>query len=173
MIATIEELDATLDDILSLARLRHSAEEIRTVDVAALVDAVAEDFRALGADVTFEASHRITARLRPALSRRAIRNLIDNAIKYGARARIEICKTDGWVLVEISDDGPGIAGTDRERVFEDFVRLEQSRNRQTGGSGLGLTLAREIIRGEGGEIELENLETGGLQVRVRFPADRD
>ena len=77
------------------------------------------------------------------------------------------------MTVEISDDGPGIADTDRERVFEDFVRLEQSRNRQTGGSGLGLTLAREIIRGEGGEVELENLETGGLRVRVRFLADRD
>lgn len=173
MIATIEELDGTLEDILSLARLRHSTEQIRTVDVAALVDAVAEDFRAVGADVVFEDARRVTARLRPALSRRAIRNLIDNAVKYGARARIGICKADGWVVVEISDDGPGIAETDRERVFEDFVRLEQSRNRQTGGSGLGLTLAREIIRGEGGEIDLENLDSGGLRVRVRFPADCD
>lgn len=169
MIATIAEMDATLEDILTLARLRQSAEEIQTVDVVALVDAVAEDFRALGSDVTFEPSARVTAPLRPVLSRRAIRNLIDNAVKYGARATVCVSRYDQWVVVDIRDEGPGIADADMERVFEDFVRLEQSRNRRTGGSGLGLTLAQEIIAGEGGELELRNRKEGGLQVLVRLP----
>ncbi len=137
--------------------------------MAALVDAVTEDFRALGLDVIFEPGARVTAPVRPVLMRRAIRNLIDNAVTYGGRARVSVFRQDQWVVVDIRDEGPGIANADMERVFEDFVRLEHSRNRQTGVSGLGLTLAREIIAGEGGELELRNREEGGLQVLVRLP----
>ena len=169
MVDTIAEMDATLEDILALARLRQSAEDIQTVDVAALVDAVTEDFRALGLDVIFEPGARVTAPVRPVLMRRAIRNLIDNAVTYGGRARVSVFRQNQWVVVDIRDEGPGIANADMERVFEDFVRLEHSRNRQTGGSGLGLTLAREIIAGEGGELELRNRKEGGLQVLVRLP----
>lgn len=171
MIASIADLEDTLADILMLARLRQSGEEVRAVDLLALVDAVAEDFRELGADVELLSDARITARIRSNLTRRALRNVIDNAIKYGTRARVRVEADGDAVRIEVDDDGPGIPEGDLERVFGDFERLENSRNRGTGGSGLGLTLAREIIRAQGGSIKLENRPEGGLRVVIRLPVD--
>ncbi len=171
MIASIAELEDTLADILMLARLRQSGEEVRAVDLLALVDAVAEDFRELGADVELLSDARVTARIRSNLTRRALRNVIDNAIKYGTRARVRVEADGDAVRIEVDDDGPGIPEGDLERVFGDFERLDNSRNRGTGGSGLGLTLAREIIRAQGGSIKLENRPEGGLRVLIRLPLD--
>jgi len=108
-------------------------------------------------------------RLRPTAMRRALRNVIENAIRYGKRARVRIDTTGDRTRIVIDDDGPGIPVTEHERVFNPFVRLESSRSRETGGTGLGLSIARTIIRAHGGDITMNNRDGGGLTVAVTLP----
>lgn len=169
MVATIDEMSRTLEDILSLARIGRSSEPASRVDLAALVEAVVEDLRDLGHDVIHEPASRLPATVRPVLVTRAIRNLIDNAVKYGARARVRVLDRGQHAVIEVEDDGPGIPADDIERVMDGFVRLETSRNRQTGGTGLGLTIARSVVREEGGELRLENRPEGGLMASLELP----
>jgi signal transduction histidine kinase len=169
MADTIEEMSRTLDDILSLARLGRPSEPPTEVDLAALVDAVVEDFRDLGKDVDFPETDRLPLRLRPALMRRALRNLVENAVKYGRTARVRLDATPNGVAITVADDGPGIPADHLATVFEPFTRLEASRNRNTGGSGLGLTLARAIVRDAGGDITLVNRAGGGLDATITLP----
>lgn len=98
-----------------------------------------------------------------------MRNLIDNAVAYGERARVAV-EPGAEARVVIDDDGPGIPEDAFERVFEPFVRLEESRSRETGGIGLGLAIARTIVRGHGGDIHLANRPEGGLRVSIIIPA---
>ncbi len=169
MAATIDEMNRTLDDILSLARLGRPSEPETDVDVAALVDAVVEDFRELDQPVTFEEAPRTPMRLRPTLMRRAVRNLIENAVKYGGGATVRIDPAPGRVAILVCDEGPGIPADRLADVFDPFTRLETSRNRETGGSGLGLALARAIVRDAGGEITLANRTEGGLEAVITLP----
>lgn len=170
MIATCEEMSATLQDILTLARVHQSAETPTTVDLSALADAVADDFAELGDDVVFEPSPRVIVSLRPILTRRAIRNLVENAVKYGGGARLRVAAGADAAVVEVDDDGPGIPAARLEEMFGDFARLDGSRSRATGGAGLGLAIAREIARGQGGDIVLRNRPGGGLTATLRLPA---
>ena len=165
----IDEMNRTLEDILSLARLGRPSEPVGETDLAALVDAVVEDFRDLGADVTLEDAPRTRVRLRPSLMRRAVRNLIENAVKYGHGAQVRLVSEPGSICVEIADHGPGIPQDKLDAVFDPFTRLESSRNRDTGGIGLGLALARAIVRDAGGEIALANRPGGGLVATIRLP----
>ncbi len=169
MAEIIDEMNRTLDDILSLARLGRPSEAATEVDLAALVDAVVEDFRDIGADVTLEDSPRIRARMRPALMRRAVRNLIENAVKYAGSAEVRLDAPPGSVAIEVCDRGPGIPADKREAVFDPFTRLETSRNRETGGIGLGLSLARAIVREAGGTITLADRDGGGLIATITLP----
>ncbi|QIG80553.1 sensor histidine kinase [Stakelama tenebrarum] len=169
MADTIDEMNRTLDDILSLARLGRPSEPATDVDLAALLDAVVDDFQDLGADVTFEEAARLTMRMRPSLMRRAIRNLIENAIKYGDGAQVRLLPEARSVRIEVSDRGPGIPDDRIAQVFDPFTRLESSRNRGTGGIGLGLALARAIVREAGGEITLANRDGGGLTATIILP----
>ena len=168
MVDTIDEMNRTLDDILSLARLGRPSEPPTEVDLTALVDAVVEDFRDLDAPVTFEESARLTLRLRPGLMRRAVRNLIENAVKYGNTAAVRIVPMTDAIAIEVADEGPGIPGEQLALVFDPFTRLETSRNRDTGGIGLGLALARAIVRDAGGEITLTNRAPHGLLATIRL-----
>lgn len=169
MAETIAEMNRTLDDILSLARMGRPSEALTEVDLAALVDAVVEDFRDLGQDVAFEEAERLRMRLRPSLIRRAIRNLIENAVKYGGGAEVRVVANAASVLIEVADRGPGIPDARLADVFEAFTRLETSRNRDTGGIGLGLALARSIVREAGGDIRLANRDGGGLCATIELP----
>ena len=169
MAEIIDEMNRMLDDILSLARLGRPSEAVTDVDLAALVDAVVEDFRDIGAAVTLEDSPRIRARMRPALMRRAVRNLIENAVKYAGSADVRISTPPGSVAIEVCDRGPGIPQDKLDMVFDPFTRLETSRNRDTGGIGLGLSLARAIVREAGGSILLANRDGGGLCVSMVLP----
>jgi signal transduction histidine kinase len=166
MIATIEEMTAMLDDTLALARSGRAAENLRPVDISALADTVVEEFRALGQDVTFEEGRRQTAAVQPNLLRRAVRNLVDNAVKYAGSAEVAVRATSRGIAVEVADRGPGIPDAEIGNVQEPFVRLETSRNRETGGSGLGLALARAAAQAHGGRLELENRPGGGLLARI-------
>ncbi|PVX31141.1 sensor histidine kinase [Sphingomonas pokkalii] len=169
MVDTIDEMSRTLDDILSLARLGRPSEPSTDVDLGALVDAVVEDFRDLDHDVTFEEPARLKMRLRPTLMRRAVRNLIENAVKYGDGAEVRLIAETERVTIEVCDRGPGIPAEMLKAVFNPFTRLEQSRNRGTGGIGLGLALARAIVNDAGGAIALANREGGGLVATITLP----
>ena len=169
MIATIEEMTAMLDATLMLARSGRAVEPARMVDLNALVDSIVEEFRSLGHDVELEADGRETASIQPNLLRPAIRNLIENAVKYGGSARARVSKNGENVAIEIKDEGPGIPASELDRVQEPFYRLETSRSRETGGSGLGLTLARAAAQAHGGALVLENAAGGGLIARILLP----
>lgn len=158
-----------LEDILSLARLGHPSEESVRTDLTALVDALMQDLQDLGQPVVFEGDERILASVRPVVISRALRNLIENAVKYGERADVRLFRDGSHAVAQIDDQGPGIPDDDIDRVMEGFVRLEESRNRSTGGSGLGLTIARSIVNEHGGSLDLRNLTPRGLRVTVRLP----
>lgn len=107
--------------------------------------------------------------MRPAALRRALDNVVDNAVRYGNRARLALVIEADELLLTVEDEGPGIARKEVARAFEPFIRLEASRNRNTGGTGLGLTIARRIVEAEGGRIGMRNRPEGGLQVRITLP----
>lgn len=169
MAATIDEMNRTLDDILSLARMGHSSEPEQRVDLPALIDSLAEEFEDLGADLTVDEADRLAVPMRPILLKRAFRNLIENALKYGGRARLRVAAENGRAVVEVDDEGPGIPEQEMDRMFEAFTRLENSRSRDTGGVGLGLALARAIVEAHGGTLTLANRAEGGLRATVRLP----
>lgn len=165
MVSTIDEMVTILDDILTLARLGKSGEPLQSVDIGAMVETVVSDF----AQASFETSDlRVVAHIRPVLIRRALRNLIGNAIAYGKHAALAVREEGGMIFVDVDDDGPGIDPATAESMFEPFVRAERSRSRSTGGSGLGLTISRAIARAHGGDVVLHNRATGGLRVTMSF-----
>lgn len=166
MIAGIDDMDRTLDDILSLARLGRSNESAEQTDISALIETVADEFTDMGGKVSFTRSSRIIANIRATLIRRALRNLIGNAVKYGKQAVVSVDKNGDKLVIHIDDEGPGIPEDQIAAMFEPFARAEISRNRETGGSGLGLTLARAIVRDHGGDVVLENREEGGLRASL-------
>ena len=166
LVRTIEEMTETLEDILVLARTGRSREKARLMDVAALVDSTIEDFRALDRPVTFEESRRVPLEVHPNLLRRAIRNLVDNAVKYGGVARVRVVAEGQGAAIEVDDDGPGISDDRLEQVMQPFERLEASRSRDTGGVGLGLAIASAVAQAHGGSLTLINRPEGGLRARL-------
>lgn len=169
MLATIEDMQRITEATLAFARDDTAREPSRRVDLSALMDSVCADLRDIGADVTLNETASLPFTCKPNGLRRAIRNLVENAVKHGVRARVSVEAATDSVLVIIDDDGPGIAVPDHERVFEPFVRLEESRSPETGGIGLGLSIARSIIQAHGGDITLANRKEGGLRVEVTLP----
>lgn len=170
MSETIDEMNRMLEDILSLARAGRSSEPLQKVDLSALADAVVEDFVELGSPAQMADSDRAVASVRPQQIRRALRNLIENAIVYGERAHVSVERGDGAIRLVVADDGPGIAEDRMAEMMEPFTRLEGSRNRETGGAGLGLALVRAIMAEHGGSLKLVNRATGGLEASLVLPA---
>ena len=169
MVAGVEDINRTLDDILALARIGHPIDPPETVNMTALIETIAEEFVDLGKDVTFADTPRIIVPVHETWMRRAIRNLVGNAIRYGNDARISLYDAPDAVTIRIDDTGPGIAQADIETMFEAFKRAENSRNQATGGSGLGLTLARAIVQQHGGQLKLSNCSEGGLRAEIILP----
>ncbi len=122
-----------------------------------------------GHDAAYDGPAHVVAEGRPVALRRAFANLMDNAIAYGGGVAIRLEPEDGQARIHIDDNGPGIPEDEFEKVFAPFYRLERSRSRDTGGVGLGLSTARTIIRGHGGDIALLNRAGGGLRVTVTLP----
>lgn len=170
MIASIEEMTAMLTDILALARSGAGTEVQQRVDAAALVRELAADYGDQGKEVSIGAVAAATVMARPMLLKRALRNLVDNALAYGVRARLSVVTADGMARFIVSDDGPGLTGEQIRTLIEPFARGEQSRNRATGGAGLGLSIARDIAEGEGGILTLANRDGDGLDAVIALPA---
>ena len=169
-LADLDEMTAMLDSTLSFARDDAAEEERTKVDIAALLQSLCDDLSDAGQALTYEGPDRLTLVCRPVALRRAFANLIDNAVSYGREATVTLAAAAGDIIVEIADRGPGIPADKREQVFAPFYRLEDSRSRETGGTGLGLAVVRSIIRRHGGDITLEDRPGGGLIARVTLPA---
>ena len=169
LVATVEEMAATLEDILTLARTGRAREPVRPVDLAALADAVVEEFRDLGLAVEFRPSPRAVLAVQPNLLRRALRNLVDNALAYGGGGRVTVEERSGRIEIRVEDDGPGIPADRLEEVLEPFRRLDSSRNRESGGAGLGLAIALAVAQAHGGRLELANRVEGGLRASLILP----
>jgi len=169
MLATIAEMDAMIAATLAFARDDAAAEPRRPTDVTALLASIVDDMADAGMPVTMKPAASTVCDCRPGALRRAIGNLIDNAVKYGKTARAAIQATPRTVEITINDEGPGIPEEELARVFQPFYRLEGSRSRETGGVGLGLAIALSIVEAHGGELTLANRPEGGLRARITLP----
>ncbi|WP_366556614.1 ATP-binding protein [Aquibaculum sediminis] len=167
--ADITQMERMVEGYLAFAR-GEGSELAREIDVAELLrDCVAETRRA-GARVDLHLESALVSVVRPEALHRALANLLANAARYGERVGVTAHRRNKGIEILIDDDGPGIPEEQREAVFRPFVRLERSRNFDTGGTGLGLTIARDMIRGQGGELSLNDAPGGGLRARLWIPA---
>ena len=167
--ALIAEMQAMVEATLDFARGEAQAEIAADIDLAALLAELAGD---AGDDlVTLASPPSVRILARPQSLRRALRNLIDNAVGYGGSATISLKREAGTAIITIADRGPGLPEDQLEAVFEPFARHEPSRSRETGGVGLGLAITRTIVQGHGGTVTLRNLPEGGLEARVHLPVD--
>ena len=168
MLSTLDELRTMTEATLAFSREQAIAEDTRNVDLTALVESLCDDLVELGHDIAFLDSARIGYRCRADALKRAVRNLVENAVRYGERARVSVTARANAIEIVVEDDGPGIPNEVMDSVFAPFFRLENSRNRETGGIGLGLSIARNMVRHHGGDVILSN--TGaGLRAVISLP----
>jgi signal transduction histidine kinase len=170
ILKNVEELQELTEAVLSAAR-GAGGEKTRKIDLAALVESLCTDLDEMGQPVSWSAHSTAPVCCRPNEIRRAVRNLIQNAVVYGNRADVCLSAAPDRYDIIVEDEGPGIPDADRTRVFEPFVRLEASRSAETGGCGLGLTLVKAIAEGHGGKVALENRSERGLRVRLSLPRE--
>ncbi len=168
VLETLSEMEAMVASVLDFSKSTFHDEPQRQVDLAALVGSICDDRADAGANVAFEAPGKVPYICRRMELKRALTNLIDNAIKYGGGARVTVEPTPTAIEVIIDDDGPGIPEDQMETIFMPFYRIDASRG-QGGGVGLGLSIAQTIVHGHGGSIHLENRPVGGLRARVSLP----
>ena len=170
MIASIEQLTAMTEEILSWSKDASGAEDLALVDLSALLDSIAQDYADRGDAVSFEAPDGdFLLSCRRIGLRRALNNVIDNALKYAGNAELRLAREHDHICINVIDDGPGIPREKLEDVLTPFTRLEPSRNRETGGSGLGLSIAQSILLAQGGTLTLKNTDTRGLCVEMCLP----
>ena len=169
MLATIAEMDSMIGATLEFARDEAMVEARRRTDLTALLASAVDDMADTGIPVAMEQAQPIVYECQPAALKRALSNLIDNAVKYGKQARAAIRSTPRSIEITIDDEGPGIPEDELGRVFQPFYRVEGSRSRETGGIGLGLAIALSVIQAHGGELTLSNRPGGGLRASVGLP----
>ena len=169
MLGSLEEMQRLTDAALAAARGGESGEPTRAVDLRSLVEAVCDDLSDTGHDVAAGPLRPARAQGRASELRRALRNLIENAVRYAGAARVSMLQAGESIDLCVEDSGPGIPETHLDQVTKPFVRLEESRNAETGGHGLGLTIARAIAERHGGELILQNRKEGGLRATLRLP----
>jgi signal transduction histidine kinase len=174
ILADLEELEAMVSATLAFGRDSRATEAVSSIDLAELLRTILDDAGDARPDVAdrlaYEGPAHLTVQARSLSLKRALVNLVDNAVNYGESAKVRLLPEEGrMVVIEIEDEGPGIGPAEMERVFEPFHRGEPSRNRETGGVGLGLPIARNILRAHGGDITLANRVTGGIKATVTLP----
>ena len=164
--ADVHAMETMLRETLAYAKDVAGVEQATDLDFAALVRTAVDDLADAGKETSFEGPDRLVVRGRPTALRRAIDNLLVNAVTYGSNADVTLAASEKTATLSIADRGPGIPEAMRERVFEPFFRLETSRSRATGGTGLGLALARGIVRSHGGDIQILDRPGGGAILEV-------
>jgi signal transduction histidine kinase len=167
--AEIREMRARISSILSFIKGVSSPVKRQRLSLRSLLESVVNELADRGADVTLEDGPDLTIDADVAGVRAMLTNLAENAVQYAGSARLTLSGGGGLAHVCVIDSGPGISPAHLDRVFEPFYRVEASRNRDTGGSGLGLASARAVARAHGGDITLSNRESGGLIVSVSLP----
>jgi two-component system osmolarity sensor histidine kinase EnvZ len=166
--ADIAEMEHMLEGYLAFAR-GEGTEEPEQTDLTAMLNEVAAQARRKGGVIDLHTEGQLMAPLRPDAFKRCVTNLIDNAIRYAEHVSVRAGKRGDAIEITVDDDGPGIPESERDDVFKPFYRIEGSRNPGTGGVGLGLTIARDVMRGHGGDIQLSASPNGGLRARLRMP----
>ena len=161
-------MEHMIDEYMAFARGQGGEAPVST-DLAEIIDDVAGDARRRGSPIVLEVERPLVLALRPNAIRRCLTNLVENAMHHGARVAISATRRDDVVSVAVEDDGPGIPVDQREDVFKPFFRLDSARNPRTGGAGLGLSIARDVARGHGGDIRMSAGSLGGLRAELRLP----
>ncbi len=170
ILADIRQMEQIVGETMAWSREDAARGPRGPVDIAALLLGLSEDATDAGKAVRYEGPNRVVLSCHAGAVRRALDNLVDNAVAYGGEAEITLSELPDAIEIAIADRGPGIPQDQLDRVFAPFVRLEESRNRDTGGAGLGLAIARDAIRAHGGDIRLENRGDGqGLRAVVTLP----
>ena len=170
MLADLDDMETMIQSTLSFAREEANPEPRRELDLAALLHSICEDAPDVELAIEPAGAGTLPFSGQPVALRRGFCNLIDNAVKYGQRARVRLSFGADGITVTVDDDGPGLPEEELERVFRPFYRVEQSRSRDTGGVGLGLSVARTVFRAHGGNVILTNRPEGGLRATVTLPS---
>lgn len=166
--ADVREMNGLIDSVLEVFRASHAEQALQPTDVGALVQSVVDDLVEMGADIAFDGVGAI-APAEPTALKRVVGNLLSNALRYGERAAVAVHADEAEVRITLDDHGPGIAPELLETVFQPFFRVDVSRSRDTGGTGLGLYIARELIQRQGGRLTLANRPEGGLRATITLP----
>ena len=165
----VTEMDDMVASLLAYLGGESSSESASATDLAVMCQTVVENAEDQGRDATYAGPEHLEMRLKVVGVRRAIVNLVENALHYGGNARVALIEEDGFVTVRVDDDGPGIPEHARLKVLEPFVRLDGARSRDTSGFGLGLPIVVRAAEGEGGNLSLTNRPEGGLRAELRLP----
>lgn len=164
----VQQMEHMIQEYLDFAR-GEGREETTRVSLRDLLEDVVGDYQRLESDVTLCDGEDVTLDVRISGFRRMLHNLVDNALRYGKRCTLAIKRGANYCEIIVDDEGPGIPVEKRDEVFKPFSRLDPSRNVKTGGVGLGLTIARDIVLTHGGSISLDDAPKGGLRVVIRLP----
>lgn len=165
----LADIEAISTSVLDFATYEANGEALERIDFWSLVDSIADASSHVVFEGAWHHSRDMICNGETVALRRCIGNLIDNAVKYGGKARLSLTRNDNWISLRVDDDGPGIPAAQLETIFRPFTRVEGSRNRQSGGFGLGLTIARNVARRFGGDVVLENRKGGGLRAELTIP----
>ncbi len=169
MAGDLDQMEEMISAALTFVRDASGPAERTPLELSSLLESVCDEMAETGSDTQVERGDKVILEGDPVALRRLFTNLLENAVKFGGRARARVYRDASSAYVEIEDDGPGIPPEDAERVFEPFYRREPSRSRQTGGIGLGLAVVRSVARGHGGDVVVSNRPGGGLTARVQLP----
>ena len=164
----VGEMESLVEEYLAFAA-GEGTEAVIDADVAPILGEVVSSARRDGVDVDFRAPAGLVIPIRPNAFRRCLTNVVSNAVRHAGHVSVHARRTRDTIEIIVDDDGPGIPETAREDVFKPFYRVDGSRNPATGGTGLGLTIARDVIRGHGGDIRIETAPAGGVRARLRMP----
>jgi len=173
MLVTLTDMESMVESILAFVRDDAADEDVRPVDLVALLNSICDDISDLGGKAFFTGPDRLIYPCRPTVLKRALTNVIDNAVKFGGKAQVRLEESPGSLAITVDDEGPGIPESEIDAVFNPFYRVEASRSRDTGGVGLGLSVARSIVEAHGGSIGLSNRPTGGLRVTIALPREQN
>jgi signal transduction histidine kinase len=169
MLADLDLMNRMITATLDFARDDVASETRQPLDLASLLQSIADEFADAGQPVVYEGPDYLPTVAAPLALSRGIRNVVENAVRYGSRADVKLALSAGEAVITVEDDGPGIPEGELERVFEPFYRLDKARSLEPGGSGLGLAIVRNVMRAHGGEIILRNRNEGGLVAQLNLP----
>lgn len=169
LLTDIERIDRLLKESLSYLRDNHQSEAPQRVDLASVLQTICDEFADMGNAVIYRGPGRMIVSFRPLALMRAVTNLCENGVKFGTHVEIELRNIDGFAVIDVMDDGPGIPEAYRSRVLEPFFKLDAARGGADAGFGLGLSIVAEIIQAHHGKLELLDREPSGLTARLIIP----